>query len=157
MYVWRSWFVLSLFKYLYIIPCQMNKNFCKKVCKHEVHCVVYVHAETWKKLASRRLIFPWAQLYYSRRHCCWVYDECAHGWLDGLNRLFMEASSGSRFMLLFSSSKTLVIQTISVANLKALKKYEFLFLPRIFGEKRNSTHKYYKSNLRISSKGENIE
>ena len=36
----------------------MNKIFCKKVYIHEVHCVVYVHAETWKKLASRRLIFP---------------------------------------------------------------------------------------------------
>ena len=44
------------------------------------------HAETWKKLA-RRLIFPGSALLFTTL----LYDECAHGWLDGLNRLFMEA------------------------------------------------------------------
>lgn len=40
-----------------------------------------------KKVASTtRLIFPCSAIHGSG------YDECAHGWLDGLNRLFMEAT-----------------------------------------------------------------
>ena len=41
-----------------------------------------------KSCLNYKTNFPLAQLDYSRRT---DYDECAHGWLDGLNRLFMEA------------------------------------------------------------------
>ena len=82
----------------------MNKKFCKKVCKHEVHCVVYVHAETWKKLA-RRLIFPGSALLFTTL----LYDECAHGWLDGLNRLFMEAEPDLCYCFLLKTLEPLVL------------------------------------------------
>ena len=52
------------------------------------------------------------------------YDECAHGWLDGLNRLFMEADDRcyklhtARFMPLFSSKNFWELEKISSASQK---------------------------------------
>ena len=53
------------------------------------------------------------------------YDECAHGWLDGLNRLFMEADdrcyklhTAARFMPLFSSKNFWELEKISSASQK---------------------------------------
>ena len=62
------------------------------------------HAETWKKLA-RRLIFPGSALLFTTL----LYDECAHGWLDGLNRLFMEAEPDLCYCFLPKTLEPLVL------------------------------------------------
>ena len=62
------------------------------------------HAETWKKLA-RRLIFPGSALLFTTL----LYDECAHGWLDGLNRLFMEAEPDLCYCFLLKTLEPLVL------------------------------------------------